>query len=71
MPKSKIKIFKGRKIPEVMNRTEGTLTNEEILEVIPAMTYEGLQLCAAGFLVASIKLKMTPAEVLAGLQEDL
>lgn len=59
----------NRKPPFMESEEKGVLTSEHIEYAVKQMSYTGLQLCAAGYLLAMTKLKLSPAEISKYLEE--
>lgn len=53
----------GRK-PAYMDSVEkNSLTNDNVTQAVNSMTYQGLQMCAAGYLLAMQKVGWSPREI--------
>lgn len=55
--------------PPYMDGTEShALTEDHILHAVKSMSYEGLQLCAIGYLLVMNRMGLSPADISAGLE---
>lgn len=53
----------GRKPPYMESGEPGSLTQDHIAHAVNSMTYQGLQMCAAGYLLAMQKVGWSPREI--------
>lgn len=70
MPECKPSVWLNGRKPEFMESMERDfLTGEYIRKAVASMSYQGLQLCAAGYLLAMTKLHIPPAEICRLMEE--
>lgn len=59
----------NRKPPFMESEEKGVLTSEHIEYAVKQMSYTGLQLCAAGYLLCMSKLNLSPKEICRYMEE--
>ena len=66
-----IAVWKPERKPSYMDSKEKDfLTGDYIKKAVMNLSYEGLQLCAAGYFLAMTKLHVSPAEICQLLEES-
>ena len=58
----------GRKPPYMESDERDSLTPDKIKHAVNSMTYEGLKLCAIGYLLCMQKMEQTPAQISGDLE---